>query len=68
MRGRPDFHNGPAWRAFAVLNLLILPVLCLMAVVLHGVPVLWQDLPQTLRLWGKVLRTGRPGPYDGITW
>jgi hypothetical protein len=65
---RPAFDNGAAWRAATVVNFLVLPFMLVWAVLMHGLPVLWEDLPSELKRMGKTLWTGRPGPHDGVIW
>lgn len=39
-----------------------------LAVIWHGLPVLWEDLPKEVRRQWLTLLRGKTGPYPGVVW
>ena len=65
-------RSRPAWdspwnRPLALLELLAQPIVIPAAVIVYGVVAL-PDQTRHVRFLLKVLRTGKTGPYRGVTW
>lgn len=70
-RVRRDVDNAASGteRTRAGLNLLLLlTVSWPLAVLWHGLPVLWQDYPAAVRRQWLTLVRGKTGPYKGVVW
>jgi hypothetical protein len=65
---RQTEHDAAFVRVRSVFNLALIAVSWPVAVLWHGLPVLWEDYPKVIRREALTLWRGKTGPYRGIVW